>query len=105
MYNVLEVNKTSYEKCIERESIMSITKGGRDVFNLTEPKTCYFLDGRGYCFKGMKVAVPVADYFPPINNAQPPRYFPPYNNNPQPVFLNNGFPFYASTHTILSPLL
>ncbi|KAF3454051.1 hypothetical protein FNV43_RR04498 [Rhamnella rubrinervis] len=103
MYNVLEVNKTSYEKCIEREFIMNITKGGRDVFNLTEPKTYYFLDGRGHCFKGMKVAVPVEQYFPPIIDTQPPLLFPPNNNNnnPQPVFLNNGFPLYACTHIIL----
>ncbi|KAJ4724551.1 Lamin-like protein [Melia azedarach] len=57
-YNVLEVNKTSYEKCIHKDFIHNVTRGGRDVFNLTEEKAYYFICGRGdYCFKGMKVAV------------------------------------------------
>lgn len=53
----MEVNKTSYENCIDRNFIENITRGGRDVFSLTEAKPYYFLSGNGYCFKGMKVAV------------------------------------------------
>ncbi|KAI6706246.1 hypothetical protein NL676_009208 [Syzygium grande] len=60
-YNVLEVNETSYDKCIETNFITNITKGGRDVFNLTEAKPYYFICGRGYCFNGMKVAVNVTE--------------------------------------------
>ncbi|POO01472.1 Phytocyanin domain containing protein [Trema orientale] len=63
-YNVLEVNKTSYEKCIESDFIKNITRGGRDVFQLTEAKTYYFICGRGYCFNGMKVAIIVRDIEP-----------------------------------------
>ncbi|PON74067.1 Phytocyanin domain containing protein [Parasponia andersonii] len=63
-YNVLEVNKTSYEKCIESDFIKNITRGGRDVFQLTEAKTYYFICGRGYCFNGMKVAIVVSDIEP-----------------------------------------
>lgn len=44
--------------------MVNITRGGRDVFNLTEARPYYFLSGRVYCFKGMKVAVH-AQYPPP----------------------------------------
>ena len=65
LYNVLEVNKTSYDNCIDKDFIKNITRGGRDVFNLTEAKPYYFLSGRGYCFKGMKVAMLVLEYHSP----------------------------------------
>lgn len=65
MFNVLEVNKTSYENCIEADFIKNITKGGRDVFQLTETKTYYFLSGRGFCWSGVKVAIDVTDYVAP----------------------------------------
>ncbi|XP_054817645.1 lamin-like protein [Prosopis cineraria] len=65
IYNVLEVNKTSYENCIETDFINNITRGGRDVFQLTEPRFYYFLSGRGHCWEGMKVAIQV------VNGAQP----------------------------------
>jgi hypothetical protein len=61
----LEVNKTSYENCIDKDFIKNITQGGRDVFNLTNAKPYYFLSGRGHCSKGMKVAVYVHDYAAP----------------------------------------
>jgi hypothetical protein len=73
----LEVNKTSYENCIDKNFIENITKGGRDVFNLTEAKPYYFLSGKGYCFKGMKVAVYVHDNTPPLG---------------APFLVYNGFP-------------
>ncbi|XP_021830771.1 lamin-like protein isoform X2 [Prunus avium] len=38
---------------------------GRDVFNLTQTKTYYFLSGGGYCFQGLKVAVNVLRPMPP----------------------------------------
>lgn len=66
MYNVLEVNKTSYENCMDRDFIKNITKGGgRDVFQLKEVKTYYFLSGGGYCWHGMKVAINV-EYVAPV---------------------------------------
>uniref|UniRef100_A0A2N9FMV4 Phytocyanin domain-containing protein n=1 Tax=Fagus sylvatica TaxID=28930 RepID=A0A2N9FMV4_FAGSY len=65
LYNVLEVNKTSHDNCIDKDFIKNITRGGRDVFNLTEAKPYYFLSGRGYCFKGMKVAMLVLEYHSP----------------------------------------
>ncbi|XP_045811347.1 lamin-like protein [Trifolium pratense] len=63
-YNVLEVNKTSYENCIDITFIKNVTRGGRDVVQLTEAKTYYFLSAGGYCFHGMKVAVNVQDQSP-----------------------------------------
>ncbi|KAJ4842472.1 hypothetical protein Tsubulata_001827 [Turnera subulata] len=75
-YNVLEVNKSSYENCYERNFMKNITRGGRDVFNLTEAKPYYFICGHGYCFQGMKVAVYVryapSDTMPPVFRTSPP---------------------------------
>ncbi|XP_059431285.1 early nodulin-like protein 20 [Corylus avellana] len=65
-YDVLEVNKTSYENCIDKNFIKNITQGGRDVFNLTNAKSYYFLSSKGHCSKGMKVAVYVHDYTSPL---------------------------------------
>ncbi|GMH07134.1 hypothetical protein Nepgr_008974 [Nepenthes gracilis] len=63
-FNVLEVNKTGYDKCIETTFITNITRGGRDVFNLTEAKPYYFISGRGFCVRGVKLAVNVEEYTP-----------------------------------------
>lgn len=65
-YNVLQVNKTNYEKCGDKDFIENVTRGGRDVFNLTEAKPFYFICGRGdYCSKGMKISVHVETDPPP----------------------------------------
>ena len=80
----MEVNKTSYENCIDKNFIKNITQGGRDVFNLTNAKPYYFLSGRGHCSKGMKVAVDVHDYAAP----PPPLVVAPF------LVYNGG---YAST--------
>ncbi|CAL5185930.1 unnamed protein product [Lathyrus oleraceus] len=61
-YNVLEVNKTSYENCIDTDFIKNVTRGGRDVVQLIEAKTYYFISSGGYCFHGMKVAVNVEEH-------------------------------------------
>ncbi|XP_027368552.1 lamin-like protein [Abrus precatorius] len=72
MYNVLEVNKTSYENCKDTEFIKNITRGGgRDVFQLTEAKTYYFLSGGGYCWQGMKVAINVTEDVAPVREPVP----------------------------------
>lgn len=63
-YNVLEVNETSYQLCNDQNFITNITRGGRDVFNLTQARPYYFLSGGGYCFQGMKLAVNVEVYVP-----------------------------------------
>ncbi|GAB4859274.1 hypothetical protein Ancab_010735 [Ancistrocladus abbreviatus] len=63
-FSALEVDKTGYEKCEEKGFITNITRGGRDVFNLTEARPYYFISGKGYCFSGMKLAIVVED-FPP----------------------------------------
>ncbi|KAK4271953.1 hypothetical protein QN277_020568 [Acacia crassicarpa] len=56
-FNVLEVNKTSYENCRDEGFVKNLTRGGRDVVQLTEARTYYYLSSGGYCFHGMKVAV------------------------------------------------
>ncbi|KAI6670325.1 hypothetical protein NL676_005210 [Syzygium grande] len=50
MYDVLEVNETSYESCNSQGFISNVTRGGRDVFELKEAKTYYFICSRGYCW-------------------------------------------------------
>ncbi|PQP97635.1 lamin-like protein [Prunus yedoensis var. nudiflora] len=35
----------------------NITRGGRDVYQLTEDRPYYFLSGGGYCFHGMRLAL------------------------------------------------
>nr|GEZ58599.1 lamin-like protein [Tanacetum cinerariifolium] len=65
MYNVLEVNETSYTSCNENGFISNLTRGaGRDVFELKNPKPYYFLASGGYCYNGMKLAVNVVEYVP-----------------------------------------
>ncbi|XP_028780549.1 basic blue protein-like [Neltuma alba] len=58
-FNVLEVNETSYENCRDEGFVKNLTRGGRDVVQLTEARTHYYLSSGGYCFQGMKVAVTV----------------------------------------------
>ncbi|KAI5402427.1 lamin-like protein [Lathyrus oleraceus] len=62
IHNVLEVNKTSYENCIETDFINNVTRGGRDVFQLSEMRSYYFICGRGFCFNGMKVEINVKSF-------------------------------------------
>ncbi|KAL6144995.1 hypothetical protein ACLB2K_055684 [Fragaria x ananassa] len=81
LYNVLEVNKTSYESCIDKDYIYNVTRGGRDVFNLTEAKTYYFLSGRGYCYKGMKVAVFVEQSPPELHRNHGLKSYPYTSSN------------------------
>ncbi|KAL0558677.1 hypothetical protein IC582_003256 [Cucumis melo] len=93
IYNVLEVNKTSYENCNDKDFIFNITKGGRDVFNLTEAKTYYFLSGRGFCFQGMKVAVFVEEYSTPPPTIISPPNLPKNNPNLSPSLKPLLIPF------------
>ncbi|KAF3538318.1 hypothetical protein Bca52824_051021 [Brassica carinata] len=53
------LNKSSYEQCINIDFISNVTRGGRDVFQLFQPKPYYFICGRGYCHQGMKLTVNV----------------------------------------------
>ncbi|KAH1263518.1 Lamin-like protein [Glycine max] len=73
-YNVLEVNKTGYENCVDTGFVQNISRGaGRDVFHLTEFKTYYFLSGGGYCWHGMKVAISVTEGVSAPNPATSPK--------------------------------
>lgn len=68
--NVLEVNKTNYENCISDNPLHNWTTGaGRDVVPLNVTKTYYFISGKGFCFGGMKVAIPVEKAPPPPSSA------------------------------------
>lgn len=79
-YNVLEVNKTNYENCNDHEFIKNITRGGRDVFQLTEARPYYFLSSGGYCYNGLKLGINVSFHVPapaaPAKNASPTKASP-----------------------------
>ncbi|BFG26624.1 hypothetical protein CerSpe_128980 [Prunus speciosa] len=84
-YNVLEVNKSSFESCNDKGFMKNITRGGRDVYQLTEDRPYYFLSGRGYCFHGMRLALvalqdqqqlPPAPALAPSTNAAAPNSLP-----------------------------
>uniref|UniRef100_A0A3Q7F919 Phytocyanin domain-containing protein n=1 Tax=Solanum lycopersicum TaxID=4081 RepID=A0A3Q7F919_SOLLC len=80
-YSVLEVNQTNYEQCIDSDFISNITRGGRDVFHLTQARPYYFISSGGYCFHGMKLAINVEQPLPASpapsssnkTNASPPQ--------------------------------
>lgn len=59
-FNVLEVNKVDYDRCIARRPVHNWTTGaGRDVLPLNVTKTYYFISGKGACYKGMKLSIRV----------------------------------------------
>jgi hypothetical protein len=64
------VNKTGYEGCHDVGFIKNITRGGRDVFQVNEAETYYFINGGGSCFGGMKVAVNVENPQPAPSPSQ-----------------------------------
>ncbi|GAB4827323.1 hypothetical protein Ancab_034210 [Ancistrocladus abbreviatus] len=68
LYDVLEVNETSYGNCTGQEFITNITKGGRDFFQLTEARPYYFICSKGYCYGGMKFTVNATE---PISSPGP----------------------------------
>ncbi|KAK6266823.1 hypothetical protein QUC31_017660 [Theobroma cacao] len=64
--NVLEVNKTDYESCNSDHPLHNWTTGaGRDVVPLNVTRHYYFISGKGFCYGGMKLAVPVENPPPP----------------------------------------
>ncbi|KMT14533.1 hypothetical protein BVRB_4g073030 [Beta vulgaris subsp. vulgaris] len=73
-FDVLEVNQTNYENCNPNNFIANITKGGRDVYELKEARSYYFICSKGYCYGGMKLAINV-------KNSSPLPAPPPQGNN------------------------
>ncbi|CAA0828392.1 Lamin-like protein [Striga hermonthica] len=72
-YQVLEVNKTTYDNCTLDRPIHNFTGGaGRDVVALNQTRNYYFISSVGYCFGGMKLAVHVENP-PPPPSASPSR--------------------------------
>ncbi|GAA0156879.1 hypothetical protein LIER_14265 [Lithospermum erythrorhizon] len=68
--NVLEVNRTDFESCNAEHFLQNWTTGaGRDVVPLNVTKTYYFISGKGFCYSGMKVAIPVSNPPPPPSAA------------------------------------
>ncbi|KAH9618068.1 hypothetical protein KSS87_020393 [Heliosperma pusillum] len=64
MHNVLEVNKTGYEKCVT-EGAMGNYSNGKDFIQLNKPGKYYFICGIGGCSMGMKVSIVVHALPPP----------------------------------------
>ncbi|KAL3813411.1 hypothetical protein ACJIZ3_014679 [Penstemon smallii] len=91
-YTVLEVNESSYINCNDKDFIYNITRGGRDVYNLSEARPYYFLSSGGYCWHGMKLA---------INVEQQPIH-PPYPS--QSPHKNGAFPRENDDNTFITVL-
>ncbi|KAK9735968.1 hypothetical protein RND81_04G241800 [Saponaria officinalis] len=73
-FDVIEVNETGYKDCNPNFMITNITRGaGRDIYELKEAKSYYFICTRGYCWGGMKVAINVT--------SSPPPTLSPHKNN------------------------
>ncbi|CAL0315823.1 unnamed protein product [Lupinus luteus] len=80
-FSVLEVNKSSYESCNEKEFIKNITGGaGRDVFQLLEAKPYYFISGGGPCWQNVKVAVNVVLHAAPAPQPASPNSASDYSH-------------------------
>ncbi|MCL7033258.1 hypothetical protein MKW94_004282 [Papaver nudicaule] len=59
-YSLLQVNKKGYEACNPKKPFRNLTtSSGRVPVLLSAATSYYFIDGQGYCFGGMKVAVRV----------------------------------------------
>ncbi|OVA08815.1 Plastocyanin-like [Macleaya cordata] len=92
-FNVLEVNETDYQTCSSDHPITVVSQGaGRDVFNLTEAKSYYFLSAGGYCWHGMKLAVFVPKNPQPVPVPTPAQAPAPSRNNGSP----SKFPLYKA---------
>ncbi|KAG5226965.1 lamin protein [Salix suchowensis] len=63
--------------CNDQGFIKNITRGGRDVVQLTEARPYYFLSSGGYCWGGMKVAINVEDLAPAPAPASTKNVSPP----------------------------
>lgn len=62
IYNVLEVNKLSYDKCII-EGVVGNWSNGKDFIFLKKVGKYYFICGNDGCFSGMKVFIFVYLFF------------------------------------------
>lgn len=92
--NVLEVNKTDYEKCNSDHPVHNWTTGaGRDVVPLNVTRHYYFISGKGFCFSGMKLAIRV-------HNPPPPPMLAPEKSHSVPTSS-----IYTASHLLLPPLL
>ncbi|XP_058205604.1 uncharacterized protein LOC131319393 [Rhododendron vialii] len=63
-YDVLEVSRSGYDNCDDRNLLMNVTKDADmgSIFKLTEAKPYYFISSRDRCLQGLKLAIDVHDY-------------------------------------------
>lgn len=58
--SVLEVNLTDYELCSSEHQLHNWTTGaGGDAVPLNVTRKYYFISGKGFCNRGMKLAINV----------------------------------------------
>eukprot|EP00252_Welwitschia_mirabilis_P023195 TRINITY_DN6509_c0_g1_i1.p1 TRINITY_DN6509_c0_g1~~TRINITY_DN6509_c0_g1_i1.p1 ORF type:complete len:166 (+),score=17.19 TRINITY_DN6509_c0_g1_i1:400-897(+) len=67
-HNVLQVNKTGYDNCTT-DSVIGNWSSGKDFIELNESKRYYFIDGKGFCYNGMKITLFVENPAPPPHEA------------------------------------
>ncbi|CAA0820265.1 Lamin-like protein [Striga hermonthica] len=71
LYQVLEVNSTTYNTCRFDQPLGNFTGGaGRDVMELNETREYYFISSEWQCLGGMKLMVHVENP-PPPPSSQP----------------------------------
>ncbi|KAF7147247.1 hypothetical protein RHSIM_Rhsim03G0036900 [Rhododendron simsii] len=64
-YDVLEVDRSGYDSCDDKNLLMNVTKDTDSIFKLTEAKSYYFISSRDRCLQGLKMAINVNTLPPP----------------------------------------
>eukprot|EP01018_Ginkgo_biloba_P021528 Gb_35542 [translate_table: standard] len=65
-HNVVQVNQSGYDNCTMDNAIGNWSSG-KDFFFLNESKRYYYVDGRGFCYNGMKITFFVNETAPAPN--------------------------------------
>ncbi|XP_058208063.1 uncharacterized protein LOC131321063 [Rhododendron vialii] len=64
-YDVLEVGRSGYDSCDDKNLLMNVTEDANNIFKLTEAKSYYFISSRDRCLQGLKMAINVNTLPPP----------------------------------------
>ncbi|KAF7147297.1 hypothetical protein RHSIM_Rhsim03G0037600 [Rhododendron simsii] len=58
-YDVLEVDRSGYDSCNDKNLLMNVTEDVDGIFKLIEAKSYYFISSRDHCLQGLKMAINV----------------------------------------------
>ncbi|KAG5555989.1 hypothetical protein RHGRI_006578 [Rhododendron griersonianum] len=72
-YDVLEVGRSGYDSCDDKNLLMNVTEDADyNIFKLTEAKSYYFISSRDHCLQGLKMVINVNTLPPPPPPPPPP---------------------------------